>query len=874
MSILHDILTWSHGLPAWQSDAIARLFDRQTLTAEDLDDLYALLKKENGIPDPQDRTAQTLSADQIPSAVASSIHLVLLAMKDLEHVNAIAEKQRLVFGPQGLTVIYGDNGSGKSGYSRVLKRACRARDQSEPIYPNAFLPSETAGTAQAKFEVSVDGVEEEYLWNIKNPSPEILSSLSVFDARCARAYLDNENDFAYIPYGFDILEGLAQTCRQLKEKIEREHAQQTVDLTVFAALIDDVTEVGKLIANLSCKTQRKHVEALTTISPEEISRRDELEKNLKESNPKEKAQQIRILSRRIAKLIQNITGKLAIVDDRAVEKMQELTESYQAAQTAAVLSAQKFKEDINLLPCTGGGAWKELFEAARKFSAEAYRDKVFPDLGRDTPCPLCQQPLAEGVERLQRFEEFVQQESEKAAQSKKKILDEAYNVFIKQNVTLGLDDELYAEIEALDKALALDIRTVEASLISRLTAIKTAVVSTDWGKFDSLPRSPVEQLQLWVEKLNQNADTLEKATDEKARAILQQEFNELNSRIGLLKVKPAVLSAIDRLEHQTKLTKCLSAVKTNAISHKTTEFAEKVISKELEEALNREFKVLGAGNLLVQLQSRSAKGKALHKLKLNLPQAKTPGDILSEGEQRAIAIGSFLAEVNMSGSTGGVIFDDPVSSLDHKRRERVAKRLVQEAAKRQVIILTHDVYFLCLLMEETRKAGISILTQSLSRRAAGFGVAANDLPFEGMNTKSRIGFLRNMQGQIDKVYRAGDEPKHRELTYHAYQLLRIAWERGVEEVLFRNVVLRFRKGIETQRLAGVAVEDNDFVSVNEAMTKCSNYAHDQALLGGVALPDPDELLADINALDEWRKSTEDRAITINKKRKAAVTASA
>ena len=130
---------------------------------------------------------------------------------------------------------------------------------------------------------------------------------------------------------------------------------------------------------------------------------------------------------------------------------------------------------------------------------------------------------------------------------------------------------------------------------------------------------------------------------------------------------------------------------------KATELAEKVISVELANALNDEFKVLGVDNLRVHLQSRSVKGKPLHKLKLELLQAKSPRDILSEGEQRAIAIGSFLAEVNIGGGNGGIVFDDPVSSLDHKRAERVAARLVKGAAKRQVIIFTHDIYFLSVL---------------------------------------------------------------------------------------------------------------------------------------------------------------------------------
>jgi hypothetical protein len=54
------------------------------------------------------------------------------------------------------------------------------------------------------------------------------------------------------------------------------------------------------------------------------------------------------------------------------------------------------------------------------------------------------------------------------------------------------------------------------------------------------------------------------------------------------------------------------------------------------------------------------------------------------------------------------------------------------------------------------------------------------------------------------------------------------------------------------------------------MTKCSNYAHDKALLGGVAVPDPDELLADITALETWRTQIDKRSVETAKKRKAGL----
>lgn len=82
-----------------------------------------------------------------------------------------------------------------------------------------------------------------------------------------------------------------------------------------------------------------------------------------------------------------------------------------------------------------------------------------------------------------------------------------------------------------------------------------------------------------------------------------------------------------------------------------------------------------------------------------------------------------------------------------------------------------------------------------------------------------------------------------------------------------QVILRFRKGVEIQRLVSVIVDDNDYAQVYAGMTRCSNYAHDKAVAGGVAISDPEELLADITALENWRTQIHKRSEETAKKRK-------
>lgn len=864
MSIIHEILSWSRGRPLWQQDAIRRLFERGALSEGDLQDLYALLATELGIADPQGRKAVPLTVHEAPPPEHTDERFTLVAMKNLLRVNALAPNTRLEFGKTGLTVIYGDNGSGKSGYTRALKRACRARDQSEPILPNAASPEGQTGTAEATFEVEVDGAAREYKWTDGGDTPPPFSALAVFDARCARAYLDQEGDFAYIPYGLDILEGLAEACNALKGMLEKERAQSEPDRSAFTALVGD-TEVGKLIATLSGATRAADVEALACLTEDEISERLQLEKTLREPSPEAQAEHLTRRANRIARLAQSAVSKLAALDDSAAEELKALSEAARNAQAAAELAALKFGKDGSLLPGTGGESWKALFEAARNFSADAYPDRTFPDLGQGTPCPLCQQPLDAGAARLARFDAFIQQDAEKTARARKKELNDAFNAFGAKDPILGADEELYTELHGLDPVTTDALRHFQSVLAARHQAIQAAALSADWSGIGPVPSSPHARLEALVAQIRAEVGTLHKAAGAGTRTILEVRSRELNARQRLSEVKASVLRAIDLMARQAKLFKGLSAVKPNAITTKSKELTEKVVSEELKIALNREFKLLGADELQVSLKSRPDRGKCYHKLKIELPQAKTLKDILSEGEQRAIAVGAFLAEVTLGGGTGGVVFDDPVSSLDHRRREKIARRLAQEAAKRQVIVFTHDVYFVGLLEAEADQDGIAVEIQALVRGPQGFGITSRDLPFEGMNTKGRVAFLRDLQQRIGKLYQTHDERAFREQTFNAYVHLRRAWEHAVEEVLFRKVVVRFRKSIQTQSLKYVLVGPEDLKPIDKAMTKCSNFAHASAELGGPEIPRPDELLEDINALEAWRQTMDQRRKAIDGK---------
>jgi hypothetical protein len=123
-----------------------------------------------------------------------------------------------------------------------------------------------------------------------------------------------------------------------------------------------------------------------------------------------------------------------------------------------------------------------------------------------------------------------------------------------------------------------------------------------------------------------------------------------------------------------------------------------------------------------------------------------------------------------------------------------------------------------------------------------------------------------MQNNADTKHKAGDDEEKQRLTKDAYYHLRLAWERGVEEVLLQGAVQRFDEGISTQKLRYVIVEDSDYATIEAGMSKSSKFAHDPAAQAHLPTPHPDELLADIEALEAWRKAVESRKEAIKQRR--------
>ena len=706
MAILNNILNWTKSLPLWQRDACRRLFLKEAgLENTDYSELYTLLKKARGIDRDSTLEPEPLTEEHLPIEPTASETVTLLKLHDLENVNRISSDNALKFSETGMTVIYGGNGSGKSGYARVMKRACRARDQSERIYPNANDPTASGKEPTAKFEIKAGSEIKEIKWSRDIAPPECLSTISVFDSKCARSYITDEKDVAYLPYGLDIVENLAnRVLPKLSGMLDEEIRSIDVSTTGLEYLSEESeTEVGKIINGLSSQSDVGAIKSLGTLTEDDTGRIVELRSVLNETNPLVRAQEVQRSSARLKTYASKLAETMVDVSNPATLQLKYLIEKRNAAELAEKKAAETLQAGEELLAGTGGQAWQMLFDAARKYSTEAaYPGEEFPPSAKGMACPLCQEELPEaGLQRLKRFDDYIKNDIAKTASEVREQVEIAIGRIRTANLNIGPEIALSDELKSLDESVLQSIADFQDTINSRRDFMLRCLEASEWGGIPDLIESPKARIRQIAAQQLRLYRTLVKAADEENRKKIEKELKELSTREKLAERLQVVLELVERMKKRTSLEQCKPSLITNTISMKSREFAADAVTQELKNALDQEFSELGVDYIETRLKERSEKGKVFHRILLALPtntQIKIE-EILSEGEQRAIALASFFAELSLANHSCGIVFDDPVSSLDHHRRCNVARRLVREANIRQVIIFTHDTSFLGQLRE-------------------------------------------------------------------------------------------------------------------------------------------------------------------------------
>ena len=422
-TIIETLLAWSQkDRPDWQRDALRRIVASGTPNEGDINELLDLCKKEHG-DSSVTATAEPLEEKHLPVDPGEGESIGLASMETVTGVNQLAPDQKLEFQTDGLSIIYGANGSGKSGYVRVLKKACRARHAGE-IMPDIYHPSPT-GNAKARLSISksdgsITPVDRE---DKPGSSPE-LSAITVFDKDCASVHLKEKNEVWFRPFGLDIPDDLASVSRRLKDKLsaERTQLEQQRHPEFENPIWSSVSTIGKALSSLKIDSD------LSTLKPkEEFSEADEarllgLRTDLGKDPAKASAEQ-NATATRLDQMLSALREIEKVFGDDALKAVIEQRDQADTARKVADAAATSAFGDLEI-EGVGTPVWKELWESARRYSQGIGNDGIdFPPTEGDI-CVLCHQTIgAETAARMGRFETFIKADTEAGAERAKAALD-------------------------------------------------------------------------------------------------------------------------------------------------------------------------------------------------------------------------------------------------------------------------------------------------------------------------------------------------------------------------------------------------------------------------------------------------------------------
>ena len=850
---------WFKDRPLWVQDAARRLIQQSDITPDDLNELVDLCKQEvEGTLESSDSTSHNPIPDDVFKSVNGQGLLRLKAIKDIVGINALAPRKPLEFGPQSLTIIYGVNGSGKSGYLRLLKHVCGARA------PGSLLENVFASSSQeqgCKIDYTLDGQDNELEWVPRNGVIDDLENVAIYDTDCAYVYVDKEHEVSYEPPLLGLFRQLVDTCGKVDKVLRKEIESKVCALPKLPNEYVD-TEAESWFEKIDNNTTAENVTSRCTWTDDDTEALNTLNQRLSETDPQSKAKSLRKAKEHLARLIKHLTEAKTKLSDAAFEELLKAKDEAAAKRRAATEDADRIFANA---PMEGiaSESWHLLWDQARRFSEEVvYLETPFPNTDAEARCVLCQQPLADDTkERLRSFESFVKGSLERDASNAEQ------RVIIISEKQMDLPDG-----EQLDSML--DLAGVTEETLRNGVSTDFSMLRPRREQFDAeddlkelseLPNEEALNGLLSLEKtLEEQVSAYERDAQTSDRTELLKQKREIDARKWLSEQSVSVKNEIERQGSIAFLEETRRQTNTKALTEKASSLSEELVTEAFKKRFEDELSLLGAKRLSVGIEkAKATKGHVLHKLTLRDANTEAPTlDVLSEGEFRIVSIAAFLADVDTEDYDVPFIFDDPISSLDQDYEGRVTERFVKLAQSCQVIVFTHRLSFLSALENASEKQGVDYRVVSLQRQSWGTG-EPGDPPLPAQKPKKALNTLLNKRlTKVKNVYEETGGTEYTILTKALCSDIRITIERTIENDLLADVVQRFRRPINTMeklhKVAKVTTKDCEYI--DEMMTKYSSYEHAQPSEAPVELPEPDELEEDLKGLKAWLEEFSGREV--------------
>lgn len=671
------LVDWANKQDGWIRRLVGQILATQgPLGKDDAAEMYQQFLSEKGLNGAKPAAEPKLTYAAGSASPAEQLRLERLS--DVAGVNALTVGATIEFCP-GLTILFGENGTGKTGYARILKRAAAIR-HIEDILPNINASKAAPPEAKISYRLGTGAVQELVWKNESGVAP--FTKISIFDAPSVNLHVDENLSYLYTPADLSLFSYSANGIAAVQDAAAAEAKSLKSTANPFTHSFDRNWPIYSEIETLGPTTDLTELAKQADLPP----KADEEKRRLESEVASLRANTLRDLHSghkeavRALESIEKLATSLNAFDreryNEAVAAVQSVREAYRKVREESFAKGE--------LAGPADDQWEQFVRASA-----AYREHLHH--AAEDHCPYCRQKLTPPAQKLlAKYAAFLDDAlANEVAEGEKTVAAAAVPIadlktdavrqeLARQRERGGDDDSIY---EAAEKLIAAVEATRESILAGgRLKASDLEAKAAQLRK--DLP-SPLKVHRDQVKKL-----TGDLADRETALQNSETELADLSSRIVLAKHLPDIRTYVEKAKRAQKLTQLVTTLATTlrGLTEVSKLASEQLINHDFQSLFEDECKALRAPKVHLEFVGREGKAQRRKSLatKYRLSQ------ILSEGEQKVLALADFLAEAQLGGSTGPIVFDDPITSLDYRHVKEVASRIAQLVSTRQVIVFTHD----------------------------------------------------------------------------------------------------------------------------------------------------------------------------------------
>ncbi len=840
------LVDWANEQDAWiRSLAAEVLATRQAPSGDVLAATYETYLIEKGLRPGDAPSSPQITFDESLSSEAADFFIERLS--DIRGVNALAPDQAIDFN-SSLTILFGENGAGKTGYSRVFKRLAAVRT-AEPILPNVH---DTTATRELKATITYrTGIEGPKTLGWEGESGVApFTRLSVFDTPSLRLHVDENLPYTYTPRDLALFPLLDEAIGDIRQRLDSEIAAKTSHGNPFLQFFTRGTSAYQVIETIGAATDLDEIRRLADTEDAPQERVAALEHSVEALKSTAISAQL-TTAKSQGDLYEGLFRVAKVWEGLNIKAYNEAVATAKEAEDEVKNLRAELYSNVGLSG-EGEEEWQEFI-----LSAEAYvrhkSDHDYPASG-DT-CIYCHQSLGpEALTLVEQYRDFARDKAQELVAASRRTMGTLTSDL------RGLPVETYPQRIAThdDSSSPDEVLATARGLIGVVAAAQTA--AAEGGAIEPGIVAVDDNWTVEISTRKDAARTLAKEltgrAEERRLALeaAQKELNELRDAVELGSRLDSIEAYVSERKWSQKagqLSKRIPPIRTS-LTNLAKIASQELVNADFASRFEEECESLRAPS--VGLEFPGQKGQAARRK--TVPVAKNPSEVLSEGEQKVIGLADFLAEAGLRLTPSPIVLDDPVNSLDYRRIREVADRVASLSADRQVIVFTHNIWFAAELLarfeSDTSRCTYYSITDD---QAKGTVVPGSHPRWDTVSkTAKRINVL------IDSA-KSAEGAVQEALIENAYSSIRSWCETVVEMEFLAGVTQRYQPNVMMTAIDKIKGEHlaEAFNVIGPLFKKACRVteAHSQPLETLSVRPTLTELEADWEALRAARKAYAD-----------------